>query len=133
MLPRTPTDALLELTRLIARPSADNSCWLLDEAGQRAFATAHEAPNCAAALRVAHAELARAEAYDRITLGSVGVEALSGGEVAVDGCGVQWRPSIEEMLYGESAAPPQPGPPPGRIIVAPAYGRAWRITDYQPC
>lgn len=92
--------------RRLGRPDADDgTCSLMfDEQGRRAFAAAHRAPDCAAAMRAARERITDPTRYrDRIDLVSLTVRA-AGPLAEVDACRVRWRENaLGELLTGTTA------------------------------
>jgi hypothetical protein len=93
--------------RRLGRPDADDGTWSLmfDEQGRCAFAAAHRAPDCAAAMRAARERITDPTRYrDRIDLASLTVRA-AGPLAEVDACRVRWRENaLGELLTGTTAA-----------------------------
>lgn len=134
ILPHRPDQVPMDLMRRIARAVTEGraSCSIFDERGQREFLAAFGSGDCLSALRAAGAQIRNPEDYDRIDGASLVVQPRPDGAVVVDGCAVRWR---DESLSWVLSRPlgPRPGPPPGRLVVAPAFTVAWRITSFQRC
>lgn len=136
MLPDDPVDSVAELMRRLGRADADDgTCSLMfDEQGRRTFAATHHAPDCPAAMRAAREQITDPTRYrDRIDLASI--TARPAGPLAeVDACRVRWRENaLGELLTGATAsARPAPGPPLGRLTLAPVPG-GWVVTDVRTC
>jgi hypothetical protein len=136
MLPDTPAETVAELMRRLGRTDGDDgACSLMfDEQGRRAFAAAHHVPDCPAAMRGARTQITDPVRYrERIELASITTRP-AGALTDVDACRVRWRENaLGEILTGTTVpARPAPGPPLGRLTLAPVPG-GWVITDFRPC
>lgn len=133
LLPGQPRQVLTTLMTMIADGDDAIGCVLFDQHAQEAFAAAHRSVDCPAAIRTAHALIDSPESYPRIEHDTVSLRNVPAGTVEVDGCGIRWRPTLDELLNGAQPGRPDPGPVPGRLIVAPAYGTGWLIVNFAPC
>lgn len=134
ILPHRPDQVPPDLMRRIVDATTRNeaSCSNFDEHGQREFLAAFGSSDCRSALQAAGAQIVKPNDYDRIDASSLRVQPRPDGTVLVDTCAVRWRDEALSWVLSRPAGP-RPGPPPGRLVVAPAFTVAWRITAYQRC
>lgn len=136
LLPASPEEALADLMTAAARQDG-RGCDLFTPAGRTAITAAYRAADCPAALHLAGMAIVDRQRYaDWIDAHSIAVQLDQDGQrAAVDGCAVQWRPTLQELLYGRPAGTPDaPGPPLARIVAVTTYhGTGWAIDGLQRC
>lgn len=102
-----------------------NTCELFTADGQRQFATAHQAPNCVAAVTALHNQVTDAELYSNP--GGATEAPGTGGRTEVDGCHLIWRRFFD-------TSPRQPGPQIGHLLLEQPPGRSgYLISGYRRC
>lgn len=140
MLPHSPEkvpEALMRVTvDAVTAPAATSCTLLFTDRGLRAFLHAMRSPDCLTGLRTLGATITDPENFDRIERSTLVLHPRPDGTIEIDTCQLRWHntsDALSRLLTGSAPPTPPAGPPPGRLVVAPAYTVAWQITDYQPC
>ncbi len=138
MLPDRPTDAVVQVMRLIARDDV-LTCILFTEPAAAEFAAAHQAFDCRAAVHGARSGITDPDRYgDPIDMAPIRVVALADGSVKADGCAVGWRSRVGDTAPLDHGRPPAahaaPGPALGMLRAAQIPGTSgWIVVEFTTC